>query len=444
MRASDRVLYRSLCLLLLLLCGPATAQVRGLVKWHETRAVQCTVVTANNGWHTLYSQKFEARAGDVLQITAQAQLTLDSQSLIGQQMRLTVNGRQVGTQPIEFNDQPGSHHLPMTTTALVVVGRDETVEVKAQASAFHTEGNFPVVVDYAENMDYGALTTQQFRDFPDLTSARESGALFLSEFWVSAPPTQDRVGVTPYQQEAIGEIRLTQLEPGELLWLSGQTVGVARWGLEMLAGVITYQEKAASPYGGQNVAEQNLFAPLQLQGVRQIREALELARLEWRVYGGFTHGLALYPGATRFEALRFSPMGQLLHSYGQRGISSSRLPSNAGFQELVSRDLELEAGDVVRLYGLAQFGRPEHPQPVTLECRARVQVTGPVNGVATFSQKNITPTKGAVPVSSFLTFRADEPGTYRISLAASGYTDIGAVPMVLDAQHSQLQYLHFR
>lgn len=433
-----------LLLALLLLCSPALAQIRGLYKCHESRAIQSTVVTANTGWHTLYSQKFPARAGDVLQITAQAQLTLDSQSLIGQQMRITVNGRPVGTQPIEFNDQPGSHHLPMTTTALLVVGRDEVVEIKAQASAFHTEGNFPLVVDYAQNMDYGALTTQQFRDFPSLASANQAGCLFLSEFRVASAPTQDRVGVTPYQQEAIGELRLTRLEPGELLWLCGQTVGAARWGLEMLAGVVTYQEKAVSPYGGQNVAEQNLFAPLQLQGVKRIEEPSELGKLEWRVYGGFTRGLALYPGATRFEALRFSPQGMLLHSFGQRGISASRLPSNAGFQELVGRDLELEAGDVVRLYGLAQFGPPEHSQPVTMECRARVQVTGPTNGLATFSQKNITPTKGSVPVSSFLTFQAEESGIYRISLSASGFTDIGAVPMVLDAEHSQFQYLHFR
>lgn len=428
-----KVLFFFFCLL-----ASAGAEVRALLAVHHERLPRSTRLVANTGWQTLYLRSLEVQPGDVVYVVGQTQLTLDSGRRVGQQLRLTVNGQVIGAGAMEFNEQPGSHHLPMLASAVLNAEAEGTLLVGAEASAFHVESNLEVKVDQSDNHDYGGLIIEHYRCFPTQEEACKAGALLLAEHHRSSPTTLDRVAVQPYLQEAIGTLEL-ELEEGDLLRVYGQTVGVARWGLEMFAGVLAYDGRAVSPYGGLNVAVENLFAPLRLEGL--VRTAQTAAKLEFRVYGGFGRGLALYPQATLFECLRFSARGRALLEAAACELRHAQIASNQGYQELAWREIELKEGDVIRLAGTVQFASAGNTQRV--ECRAQLAVSGPDGQTLTFSQKNLDPHKPALALGGSLAHSVTKTGRYRVSLGASGFCDSGGVVMNLEPQLSQLQFFHY-
>ncbi len=208
----------------------------------------------------------------------------------------------------------------------------------------------------------------------------------------------------------------------------------------MLAGVLSCDERAVSPYGGQNVAAENLFAPLRMEGLHVADK--ETAKLEFRVYGGFGHGLALYPQATLFECLRFSQEGQALLEAGNCDPTIPYFASNDGFKEVAGRDLFLEAGDTLRLAGTVQFSGSVTPTRV--ECRSRLMIQGPDEERSTFSQKNLEPHKPSLALGGSLTHRVEKSGRYHISLQAGGSSSDGSVSVLTEPQLSQLHFLHYR
>ncbi|MGE0488924.1 MAG: hypothetical protein AB7S38_06885 [Vulcanimicrobiota bacterium] len=428
--------------LFMLLPSAVQAQpVRALKTIHQTQQLRASVLPANSGWQRVYLMSVEARQGDLLVIDSQVQFTIDSAEQVGQQFRLTVNGKPVGTRVIQVNEQPGSHHLPMRAMGLFKVPKDGTYEVSSEGSAFHSGGDFPVTIDHADNLSYGNLLVEHYHLYTSRDDARN--AYWLQRYLQGPPPLERVYGQTPYQQEAISTLG-ARAGPDELWRVSGQALGVARNGMEMLAGVLTNQAAAISPYGGENVLEGNLFAPLQFEAVVEPQAGPQ--NLEFRVYGGFGHGFALYPGSNYFDLLVFGQQpSYALSSWATAvAIDCPAIASNQPLQELVGRDLFLAAGELVRLRGNVQFARPETDGAVTAECQMRLAISDGQSGVERHFQKNLTPRKVVLPLSGTLSFQAPRAGTYRLSLKASGFCPEGAVRLRLDAEQTQLQLLHYQ
>lgn len=415
------------------------ASVRALRRVTSTSQARATVLATNGGWQPIYSQTIEAGQGDLLRLIGQTQLTLDSAPRVGQQLRLTVNGQPVGGQSIEINTTPGSHHLPMQVQALYSAASDGSLEVTLEGSSFHSDGNFPVTVDQADNLAYGSLLVEQYRLYPDLAAAWADGALMLNEVHQAPALVQDVWGLVPFAQEPLGSLVFTA-SAGDVLRPTAQAVAAGTLGLEQFSGVVTADGRAVSPYAGENVAPENPTATLMVEGYEQVAQDGRQF-LEHRIYGAFGHGLTLLPDTARFEVAHFGNYGRQLQDFGQDRLSEAVLQANNEPVEVYSREMTLKEGDLLRLMGVLQMGEP--PLGSTVACRLQLTVEGPGGVTSSSSQKTLTPLKTILPLSSFLTARAVVPGVYRISLKAWGTSDQGPIPLRYDSGNSHLQYMLF-
>jgi hypothetical protein len=419
---------------------PAMRPVRALRPIFTAAQPRATVLASNAGWQPIYTQQLEAKEGDLLRVIGQTQLTLDSAPEVGQQLRLTVNGEAVGTQAIEINTA-GGHHLPMLVYGLVLVTSDGPQTVSLEGSSFHSDGDFPVTVDQQENLSYGNLLVEQYRSYPDLMAAWADGALLLTDLHQAPPLSQSVWGQQPYVQEPLASLLMTANQ-GDLLRVSAQAVGVGSFGLEQFSGVLTADGRAISPYGGQNVDVAIPQAPMLIEGVeRVVQDGRQF--LEHRVYGAFGHGLTILPESARFEVAHFGSYGRGLQRFGQEQVALDEIPSGPPV-EVYSMEIELEEGDLLRLTGSLQFGQPQSPYSGVVDCRLQLLVEGPSGSKnSSLTQKSLTATRSVLPLTGFLTVRAQIPGVYRIALLASGSSEQGPVALRLDASQSQLQYMQF-
>ncbi len=441
-----------LTLALIMTCLPSSAGAdeeledwqpsgRALYRVWESSDLLTTILPSNSGWHPLYTQMVEVQAGDLLMVGAQSQLTIDETDLVGQQFRVTVNGQKVGYSSIEINDREGSHHLPMEARGLYLARASGRLKVTAEASTFHSDGNFPVAVDYQENLRYGNLIVEQFRTYETHSEIQRDEALLLSQVLRDHGSAPEVVAVAPYIQQALAELRLTG-QPGDVLRTVASTVGVARFGLEMLAGVTSWNDRPISPYGGLNVAASNLFAPLSFDGYKTFNETEE-GLLEFRIYGAFGNGLVLYPETTFLEALHYARDGQWLLGFGQHSVEQDSFGGNIGPVRVLTRQLYLDQGDTLLVRSHLQFGKPDWTSPTTVSCRALLRIEGGGSSEVRLSQKNVTPERTVAPLPASLTFTAPRADWYTLSLEAEGSTDSGPVSMRLDQSSSQLLFLQF-
>lgn len=435
-------------LLLALLClslpgwGQQQPRVRGLLAVFTSSQPRSTVLPANLGWQPIYTVEVPALEGDVLRLVGQTQLTVDASVQVGQQLRLTVNGEPVGFQTIEINSYTGSHHLPMMVYALAPITVDGAVTVTLEGSSFQSDGDFQVAVDNQSNLAYGSLIVEQYRTYDDLQSAWNAGALLLTEIHQPVPLTQEAWCQLPYVQQTLADVKFPA-NAGDVLRPSGRAVATSvPFGHEQFAGVLTADERPISPYGGQNVDPENVYVPMLIEGFDKVAQDSQQF-LEYRVYGAFGHGLALLPETPRFEVAHFGSYGRGLSDFGQDRITVDGVTSNVEPVEVLSREIDLESGDLLRLTANLQFAPPDSVAPVTIETGMRLQVDGPSGTVGSYAVKNLTPIKAALPLTDFLTVRAETAGRYRVSLKASGKCQHDAVPLRLDAANSQLQYLRF-
>ena len=415
--------------------------MRALRQVHTTSQLRSTVLTTNSGWQPIYTLQVEARQGDLLRLIGQTQLTIDGVPQVGQQLRLTLNGQPVGTQAIEINTYSGGHHLPMFVYGLAPATADGPVTLTLEGSSFHSDGDYPVTVDYQENLAYGSLLVEQYRNYPDLGAAWADGALLLTEIHQSPPLSKEVWAQQPYVQEPLASL-VFPANAGDLLRPTAQAVALGSLGLEQFTGVLTADGRAISPYGGQNVNGENPSAPMLIEGYDKVaQDGPQFA--EFRIYGAFGHGLTILADSSIFEVAQFGNYGRQLKAFGQQPIQLDGFAANADPLEVYSQEIALEEGDLVRLTGNLQFGQPDSPQPVTVECRLQLQVDGPSGSVTSFTQKSLSPTKSVLPLADVLTLRATGAGLYRISVKASGKSEQGPVALRIDSQQSQLQYLHF-
>lgn len=449
-----RCLLGALFCLLALTLQPATGQgkparrdepvartVRALLDVHTTSQLRSTVLPGNQGWQPLYVLELEARAGDVIRVFGQTQLTVDSVPQIGQQLRLTLDGEPMGSNAIEINTQPGSHHLPMQAYGLVMADRDGPLTLTLEGSAFHSDGDFPVTVDQQENLAYGTLLAEQYRSYPDLPTAWAAGAKLLTDVYQPEPLSKQVWGQQPYVQEPLASLKFPANQ-GDILRPTAQAVAASSFGLEQFTGVLTVGGQAISPYGGQNVDEQNPFAAMLLEGFQRVPADGEQF-LEQRVYGAFGRGLSIEPTSPSLEIAHFGTYGSELARFGQEHVQVDSFPSTGIPVEVYSQEIEMRKGDLLRLTGNLQFGRPDSAEPVQVDCRLDLVVDGPGGRQASFAQKTQTPTRNVLPLIDTMTFRAPESGLYRISMQATGSSPQGVVPLRLDTNISQLQYLLF-
>lgn len=423
---------------------PGVLPARALLAITTSQQLLSSQVPANSGWHDIYQQNVQVQPGDVLFLNGQVQMTVDSTAKIGQQFRLTVDGREVGTRSIQINEQQGSHHLPTRALGLYHAKKEATLVIKAQASAFHSDGDFLLKVDHADNLSYGSLIVEHYREFPSAAEAGQAGARLLGEARVAPPTQRQTVAQIPYQQDTISRLEL-EVQPDDLLRVSGEVLGKANAGLEMMAGVLTAEGKAISPYGGENVLPSNLFAPLRLDGSFRPTQAGTVP-LELRVYGGFSQGLSVYQGSDRLQVLHFSSRPEFRHSLRSAVKACGQpwvLPSNAGFVPLLSRELFLRRGDILRLESNVQFGKPEFDGELVVECQLRLAVEGPSQTLEGKTQRNLTGVKVAQPLALGRTWMIPDSGQYTVSLEASGFTETGAVRLPIDPAQSQLYLLHY-
>jgi hypothetical protein len=399
------------------------------------------VLATNAGWQPIYTLQVQVRQGDLLRLIGQTQLTIDGAPQIGQQVRLTANGKPVGTQAIEINTQPGSHHLPMLAYGLFQADADGPLGLTLEASSFHSDGDFPVTVDQQDNLAYGSLLAEQYRDYPDLASAWADGALLLTDIHQPLALNQEVWALQPYVQEPLSSLVIPATE-GDVLRPSAQAVAVGSFGLEQFTGVLTADGRAISPYGGQNVNPENPQAPQLIEGYDKVSQNGRQF-LEHRIYGAFSHGLTILPDSPKFEIAHFGSYGRQLAGFGQNPIQVAALVANSEPVVVFTQEFDLQPGDLLRLTGNIQFSQPDSPQPVTVDCGLQMQVDGPSGAFSSFTRKSLTPSKSVLPLVDFLTVRATAPGLHRLSVKASGRSDAGPIPLRLDGQHSQLQHLHF-
>jgi hypothetical protein len=426
--------------LLCLLPSPAQdGGVRALRRVWSTSELRSTVLPSNAGWQPIYSQQVDVTAGDLLRLVGQIQMTVDSTPRIGQQLRLTVNGEAVGSQAIEINTQPGSHHLPMFVSALYLAEQDGQVQVDLEGSSFHSDGDFPVTVDHADNLFYGSLMVDQYRSYPDLATAWADRAVLLNDVYQPAPLVKAVWGLAPYVQEPLASV-LIPANQGDILRPSGEAVGMGTLGLEQFTGVLTVDGRAVSPYGGQDVLAENPTAPMLVEGVDQVAQDGQQF-LEYRLYGAFGHGLTLLPQSPRFEVAHYASYGRQLMRFGQEQIGRDNFLADGQPVELFSQEIDLARGDLLRLTGNLQFGQLD--QPADVRCRMEIVVEGPGGPYSCVTQKSLTPTKTVLSLGAFLTVRAPQDGRYRMLLRGSGQSESGSPLLRLDAGHSQLQYLQF-
>ncbi len=435
-----------LLLALFAAAGPALAQlpesssVRALRQVYQSEKTQVQQLVANTGWQPLYTQKIEVKKGDLLRLVGGAQLTLDSTSVIGQQMRLTVNGQQVGGQPAEINTQPGAHHLPLMVTALYQASEDGEVVVALEGSAFHSDGNFPLVVDHQGELATGALLVEAYRTYTDLQAAWDDHALLLND--VHHPSSQQAPlwGVAPFVQQALATQKLP-VNSGDILRPSAQAVAYPTAGLEQFTGVLTSGDRAVSFYGGQNAIDpENPMAPMWLEGFQKADSDGHLL-LEHRLYGAFGRGFSLVPDTARFEVAHFASYGRALQDFSQTSISAGDFLANGSSVELWSREVDLKEGDLLKATASFQLGPPGIPVPV--DCRLILEIEGPGKTEQSMSGKSLSGVKSMVGLSSFVTAQAATDGTYRVSAKLNGISPAGPTVVRLDANHSQVQRLHF-
>lgn len=435
---------RAFLLSLIALSLPAVTQplepVRALRQVFQSEKAQIPQLIANTGWQPLYTQTVEVRAGDLLRLVGGAQLTLDSAPQIGQQMRLTVNGQAVGSQLAEINTQPGAHHLPMSVIGLYQAPEDGTVSVALEGSAFHSDGNFPLTVDHQGELATGALLIEAYRSYPGLQAAWNDGALLLND--VHHPMTSNETiwGLAPYVQQALAALTLP-VNAGDILRPSAQAVAFPSFGLEQFTGVLTAQEKAISPYGGQNaISPENPMAPMWIEGCGTVDQDGHVL-LEHRIYGAFGHGLTLVPETARFEVAHFASYGRTLKDFSQSAITADDFLADGGSVELWSQEVALAESDLLRVTASLQVGPPSRPVPV--DCRLILEIEGPGGTEQSMSGKSLSGVKSMVPLSSFVTARATQAGDYRVSVKLNGISPAGAIPINLDAARGQIQLLHF-
>lgn len=415
------------------------APVRALLDVHTTSHLRSTVLPGNQGWQPLYTLEVNAKAGDVFRIFGQTQLTVDTVPEVGQQLRLLLDGQPIGNGSIEINTQPGSHHLPMQAFALVMAEHDGPLTITLEGSAFHSDGDFPVTVDHQENLAYGSLLAEQYRSYPGLAEAWAAGAKLLTDIYQPQALSKEVWGQAPYVQEPLASLTFPANQ-GDILRPTAQAVAAGAFGLEQFTGVLTSGGQAISPYGGQNVDEQNPFAAMLLEGFQRVPADGEQF-LEQRVYGAFGRGLTIEPASPSFEIAHFGMYGSELARFGQEHVQLDTFPSTGLPVEVYSQEIELLQGDLLRLTGSLQFGRPDTVDPVNVDCRLDLVVEGPGGSQTSFAQKTQTPTRNVLPLIDTMTFRAPESGLYRISMRATGSSPQGVVPLRLDTSQSQLQYL---
>lgn len=419
--------------------GTQEEPVRALRQVAVAAQPRSTVLATNAGWQPIYTQQIEAKAGDVLRLIGQTQLTIDSAPEVGQQLRLTVDGEPVGTQAIEINSASGGHHLPMLVFGLALATADGPVTVSLEGSSFHSDGDFPVTVDQQENLSYGNLLVEQYRSYPDLASAWAEGALLLTELYQPPPLEQAVWGQQPYVQEPLAS-SLFSADEGDLLRVSAQAVALGGNGLEQFTGVLTADGRAISPYGGQNVDLDSPQAPMLIEGLERVATAGRQF-LEHRIYGAFGRGLTILPESARFEIARFGSYGRVLKRFGQEQVQRTEFAAGEPV-EVYAMEIELEPGDLLRLTGGLQFGQPLSSEAGVVDCRLQIRVEGPSGSQTSLTQKSLTPVKSVLPLTGFMTARAEVAGLHRVSLWASAGSAIPA-QLRLDASQSQLQYLHY-
>ncbi len=417
-----------------------TEPVRALKQVVQTSQVQNSQLVANSGWHPIYVQTVEVKAGDLLRLVGGTQLTVDGVTELGQQLRLTVDGQVVGSLVAEVNTQPGSHHLPMTVTGLYKALESGTVTVILEGSAFHSNGNYPLTVDQQGETKTGSLLVESYRSYPDLKTAWEDQALLLNDVHHPSASNETIWGLVPYIQKALSSLTLP-VNSGDILRLSAQAVAFPSFGLEQFTGVLTAEDKPVSPYGGQNaIYPENPMAPMLLEGYTK-SEADGNLLVEHRLYGAFGHGLTLVPETSRFEVAHFATYGRSLRDVSQDQISTSEFVADGGTVEIWSREITLDEGDLLRAIASFQLVNPSTPAQV--DCRLILEIEGPDGTEQSMSGKSLYGVKSMVPILSFATVRASRAGTYRISAKLNGISPASPVTVKLDAPRSQVQLLHF-
>lgn len=427
-------------LMLWVLCGGLAAwaregSVRALHQIHSTSRALSTVLPTNAGWQPIYTLTIVAQEGDLLRLVGQSQLTVEGTPMVGQQLRLTVAGQPVGTQVVEINTQPGSHHLPMATFGLYLVTESGEVQVTLEGSSFHSQGDFLVQIDQHANLAYGSLLVEQYRVYSSGSSARENGALFLSSVAQSSGGRRPLWGQEPYRQEVLASLTLPVKE-GDLLRPSARAVGSVARGLEQFTGVLTSEGVAVSPYGGQNVLQSSPWAPMLIEGVtRAVRDGP--LNLEHRIYGAFGNGMRVLDEATRFEVSHFAREGRGLVRFGQEQLPPCSLVTSP--QEVWSQEIDLQPGDLLSLTSSLLLGLST-PGGET-ECRLELRLEGPSGSHRSATRQRLSPTRSVAGLTTRLTLSEAVAGPHRMSLWLTTESPQGPRAVRIDSDQSQLQYL---
>ncbi|MCC7537046.1 MAG: hypothetical protein IT379_12570 [Deltaproteobacteria bacterium] len=385
--------------------SPPASPVRALVAVSEDASAAVRSVTANAGFVPVYALDVPVRAGDVLRVRAQIEMTNDYVSPVRGAIRIVADGVAVGTWSSQNAIFDAGHHMPLWADALVATTADATVHLEAQLSAGRSDASPSVLVEDS----YGHLVVEQHRLFASRSEAASAGAWMLASITRDVSEDIATFGTTGASVRTAAYSIAPVVAAGDRIRVYAQTTSV--WtaaGHDMHGHGIFTGETRIGPWSTENTPWAIQTVPLFSDAWHAVTAdgALPLAVTMHGVVG---IGGGVLAGGGHLTALRFTPAsgdvvaGSLVAFADAPVLADGSIVANSGWQTLVEAPIDANPGDGVRAVGTTLLTHPVgFAQGISCTVTLELLAGGAVVSASPIATKYVTPTLEVLPLRADL------------------------------------------
>lgn len=410
-------------------CSSNSNKALPLISVLETQSAQCgkwsqgCQAFANDGFYSLYENTVQVRAGDILRVRAQTEMSNDNDPstkvVLRQHAMLMANGVQIGNVAHQ-NTTLLQHHVPLFTEGTYHASSDGSVVVQAMVAVSGVSG-FGLKAEEG----IGTLIIEHY-------GTRSNENLYgLRQFSTNSPSLLNSfVGIeSPYTYQASVTARLNSIASDSLVlaqaqWAAYWIQGANSLGQDMHGQFLERSSVRISPFATENVTQNAFYTPLLSFGVD--RSPLVNSDYTLKHYGVNGKGIGLVEaGYGYLHAIEFARLNQNANLQGLASSTVSYGPGDVNFTAnstwtgTNSSAFIANKEDVMKIVGYQAITLKSAVNGEFVACYSRIRVLDNLGSQIVTSENSV---KGMdqnieiIPLQNELIFKIQKDGYYNVYL----------------------------